>query len=699
MMSSSKSEKEHLLKSNTRSEKSSSLAVEATQPSLYTPVQIMEDDVSPEVEKVEEELKHSSERFRHSKSGESGSKKQSGKKLTFRNIEAVTVKKKGKRQEILKRVSGVARPGELTFIMGSSGAGKTTLLNILTGRNLKNIETHGEIIVNGREMHSVEMKKLSAYVQQDDVFIGMLTVRETLLFAANLRSPLKLDDEELTKIVDELLVMMSLKKCENTKVGSLSEKSLSRGERKRLAFACEILTDPPILFCDEPTSGLDSFMSHQVIKALRQLTNEGKTIVCTIHQPSTSVYLMADQLILLSQGHVAYAGPAKEVDAFFGRCGYPCPKFVSAPDHFMRVISHKSHETESEYTTRIERIVEEHRELKQSENSQSSSRREQPQVNVNFFPRTWICQFYHISHRSAIQLWRERSVLFVKLIQTLIMSLMIGGTYFRLTINRESLPSFKGFAFVTVQMMHMLFMMPAMTVFWKDYPVVVREYQSNMYSPTAYYLAKTTADSIQYLIFPVIFSIILLVMTSLPVHFFGISHYLAVNILLSLNSCSVGQSFSAICGNLSTGMTVLPIAIVPLMVFGGFLITYDAIPFYFLPFAWVSWYKYAFEAITIAYFREIDTIPGCTGSNSTVIANLNSTTVGYLSSTVISIANSTSASKSMSIEPTCSTGAAFISEQSFDVSNLLLDYIVIVLAILFWKVLGVLAFTWRIRRT
>ncbi|CAI2349457.1 unnamed protein product [Caenorhabditis sp. 36 PRJEB53466] len=640
--------------------------------------------VPSEVIKVEEELKHSSERFRNPKSSattsaatESGQMraKANAKKLTFHNIEAVAVKKKGDRQEILKKISGTARPGELTFIMGSSGAGKTTLLNILTGRNLKNIETKGEVVVNGREMRPVEMKKLSAYVQQDDVFIGMLTVKETLRFAAKLRSPNKLDEKELDEIVDELLVMMSLKKCENTKVGSMTEKSLSRGERKRLAFACEILTDPPILFCDEPTSGLDSFMSHQVIKALRQLTNEGKTVVCTIHQPSTSVFQLADQLILLSHGHVAYSGAANAVDEFFARCGHPCPQFVSSPDHFMRVLSHKTHESETDYNERVERVVAVHNELRMSSSSQSSSRREQPALARNSFARTWWCQFFYIFHRSAVQLYRERSVILVKLIQTLIMSVMIGSTYFRMDISKQYLASFRGFAFVSVQMMHMLFMMPAMTVFWKDYPVVVREFQANMYSPSAYYLAKTTADSVQYLIFPVIFSAILLAMTHLPYAFSSIAHYLAVNILLSMNACSIAQAFAAMCGHLATGMTVLPIVVVPLMVFGGFLIDYDSIPGYFKPLAWISWYKYGFEAITIAYFRDIDRIPGCTGTGA--------------------------ASNSSAANPfeECSTGAAFIESERFDEANLWLDYTVIVATMLFWKVLGVVAFTWRIRRT
>uniref|UniRef100_A0A1I7U8R9 ABC transporter domain-containing protein n=1 Tax=Caenorhabditis tropicalis TaxID=1561998 RepID=A0A1I7U8R9_9PELO len=256
------------------------------------------------------------------------------------------------------------------------------------------------------------------------------------------------------------------------------------------------------------------------------------------------------------------------------------------------------------------------------------------------------------------------------------MSVMIGACYFQMTIESQYLPSFKGFAFVSVQMMHMLFMMPAMTVFWKDYPVVVREFQANMYSPSAYYLAKTTADSIQYLVFPVIFSTILLGMTDLPLTLYIVLHYLLVNILLSLNACSIAQSFAAMCGHLATGMTVLPIVVVPLMVFGGFMITYDAIPWYFVPLAWASWYKYGFEAITIVFFETINMIPGCGSANTS-----NSSTVSP-----------------MSAQGNCSTGPKFIEDQAFAISNLWLDYTVILAALLFWKVLGVCAFTWRIRR-
>lgn len=142
--------------------------------------------------------------------------------------------------------------------------------------------------------------------------------------------------------------------------------------------------------------------------------------------------------------------------------------------------------------------------------------------------------------------------------------------------------------------------------------------------------------------------------------------------------CFAAQAMAAICGSLATGMTVLPILAVPLMVFGGFMISYDAIPTYFKPLAYVSWYKYGFEAITIIYFRHEQQISGC--SNPTSVSSLIS-----------------SNSSIESLEETCSSGINYIESQAFSVSNLYLDYAVIVAALVFWKIVGVVAFTVRCR--
>lgn len=265
-------------------------------------------------------------------------RKKSGRVLSWK---AVSVEKKRVEKKILDGVSGHARAGQLTFIMGSSGAGKTTLLNVLTGRNQSKLATSGEVVLNERPMTPSEMKRISGYVQQEDVFLASQTVSEVLEFAVKMRSPKVLNRNQRNKLVDELMVTFGLKQCENTRIGDLKQKGISRGERKRLAFACEILTDPPVLFCDEPTSGLDSFMSHQVMQSLKSLANEGKIIICTIHQPSTWVYQMADRLILLCRGRVAFEGPTKNVERFLEK-SVPVPYTCSDLGHLQNRLSNSS---------------------------------------------------------------------------------------------------------------------------------------------------------------------------------------------------------------------------------------------------------------------------------------------------------------------------------------------------------------------
>ncbi len=240
---------------------------------------------------------------------------------------------------ILNNVSGVAEPGTLTAIMGASSAGKTTLLNVLTSRNLHGVTYDGKILVNGQDV-GYGIRAIAAYAQQRDAFIGTLRVREHLWFHARLRMDRNIPDADRKIRVDEVLDETGLRKCADTFIGIPGKtKGISGGEMKRLSFASEVLTNPPILFCDEPTSGLDSFMAENVISTLKGLAAKGKTVLVTIHQPSSEVYQLFDNLLLMSQGKVAYMGDAKSALAFFKTAGYPCPDNFSPPDHFVHQLA------------------------------------------------------------------------------------------------------------------------------------------------------------------------------------------------------------------------------------------------------------------------------------------------------------------------------------------------------------------------
>lgn len=204
--------------------------------------------------------------------------------------------------------------------MGSSGAGKTTLLNALAFRSSKGVQISPSTarLLNGHPIDAKEMQARCAYVQQDDLFIGSLTAREHLIFQAMVRMPRHTTQKQKVQRVDQVIQDLSLGKCQNTLIGVPGRvKGLSGGERKRLAFASEALTDPPLLICDEPTSGLDSFMAHSVVQVLKKLSQKSKTIILTIHQPSSELFELFDKILLMAEGRVAFLGtPGEAVDFF-----------------------------------------------------------------------------------------------------------------------------------------------------------------------------------------------------------------------------------------------------------------------------------------------------------------------------------------------------------------------------------------------
>lgn len=151
-----------------------------------------------------------------------------------------------------------------------------------------------------------------------DLFIPTVTVREHLQFHASLRMDRTISPKERHRRVEEVIADLGLTKCANSLIGGgRSAKGISGGEVKRLAFACEVLTDPPLLFCDEPTSGLDTFMAQTVVDVMKTLASRGKTVICTIHQPSSEIFVLFDQLMLLAEGRVAFLGPREEATRFF----------------------------------------------------------------------------------------------------------------------------------------------------------------------------------------------------------------------------------------------------------------------------------------------------------------------------------------------------------------------------------------------
>ncbi|XP_048480669.1 ATP-binding cassette sub-family G member 1-like [Plutella xylostella] len=258
--------------------------------------------------------------------------------LEFRNITCSVnsfslTKLKYEQKQILKGVDGCFKPGELTTICGPSGAGKTTLLNILAGYTTRGAA--GEISVNGSCACASQSSGRGGarYIRQQDDLRAHLTVREAMSLAA----ALKLADfsaHEKKEKVHEVLSLLSLSGTYQTLC-----RDLSGGQKRRLAVALELLSDPSLMFLDEPTTGLDSSSSTSLISLLNGLARGGRTIVATIHQPSALLFEKIDSVYCLAQGRALYHGPRARLLPALTSAGLKCPPYHNPADFLMEVAS------------------------------------------------------------------------------------------------------------------------------------------------------------------------------------------------------------------------------------------------------------------------------------------------------------------------------------------------------------------------
>ncbi|XP_021277324.1 pleiotropic drug resistance protein 1-like isoform X13 [Herrania umbratica] len=213
------------------------------------------------------------------------------------------------RLELLKGVSGAFRPGVLTALMGVSGAGKTTLMDVLAGRKTGGY-VEGTIKISGYPKKQETFARISGYCEQTDIHSPHVTVYESLLFSAWLRLPPEVDSETRMMFIEEVMELVELTSLREALVGLPGVNGLSTEQRKRLTIAVELVANPSIIFMDEPTSGLDARAAAIVMRTVRNTVDTGRTVVCTIHQPSIDIFDAFDELLLLKRGgEEIYVGP------------------------------------------------------------------------------------------------------------------------------------------------------------------------------------------------------------------------------------------------------------------------------------------------------------------------------------------------------------------------------------------------------
>uniref|UniRef100_A0A0D9YBJ8 ABC transporter domain-containing protein n=2 Tax=Oryza TaxID=4527 RepID=A0A0D9YBJ8_9ORYZ len=340
---------------------------------------------------------------------------------------------------LLKGVSGSFRPGVLTALMGVSGAGKTTLMDVLAGRKTGGY-IEGDIRISGYPKKQETFARISGYCEQNDIHSPHVTVYESLVFSAWLRLPSEVDSEARKMFIEEVMDLVELTSLRGALVGLPGVSGLSTEQRKRLTIAVELVANPSIIFMDEPTSGLDARAAAIVMRTVRNTVNTGRTVVCTIHQPSIDIFEAFDELFLMKRGgEEIYVGPvgqnsSKLIEYFEGIDGVSRIKDGYNPATWMLEVTSSAQEEmlgvdfseiyrQSELYQRNKELIEE------------LSTPPPGSTDLNFptqYSRSFITQCLACLWKQNWSYWRNPSYTAVRLLFTIVIALMFGTMFWNL---------------------------------------------------------------------------------------------------------------------------------------------------------------------------------------------------------------------------------------------------------------------------
>ncbi|KAG2694531.1 hypothetical protein I3760_08G149600 [Carya illinoinensis] len=415
-----------------------------------------------------------------------------------------------KRLQLLSDITGALRPGVLTALMGVSGAGKTTLLDVLAGRKTSGY-TEGQIKIGGYPKVQATFARISGYCEQADIHSPQLTIEESVIFSAWLRLSAEVDPKNKAAFVDEVLETIELDEIKDALVGIPGATGLSNEQRKRLTIAVELVANPSIIFMDEPTTSLDARAAAIVMRAVKNVADTGRTIVCTIHQPSIHIFETFDELILLKTGgRMIYSGPlgqhsSRVIEYFEGIPRVPKIRENYNPSTWMLEVT----STSSEVKLGVD-FAQKYRESLLYENNKELVRQlSSPPPGstdlhfVSRFSQNGWGQFKSCLWKQHLTYWRNPAYNLTRIVHTLVTALLFGALYWnqgKKLNNQQNLFNIFGSMYATVLFLGINNCTTVLPYIAAERNVMYRERFAGMYSSWAHSLAQVIVE-IPYLFF------------------------------------------------------------------------------------------------------------------------------------------------------------------------------------------------------
>ncbi|PON45796.1 ABC transporter-like [Trema orientale] len=500
---------------------------------------------------------------------------------------------------ILNDISGEAYDGELLALLGASGSGKTTLLDALANR-IERGSLKGTVTLNGQFVDSKLSKAITGYVMQDDLLHPMLTVEETLGFAAEFRLPRTLSELKKKARVRALIDQLGLRNAANTIIGDVAHRGVSGGERRRVSVGVDVIHEPILLFLDEPTSGLDSTSAFMVVKALKSIARSGSIVVMSVHQPSYRIVGLLDRLIFLCGGKMVYSGPPRDLPRFCSAFGHPIPENANRVEFFLDLIS-ELESSSVEYLSEKSGSGSESGQvpppLKEAVNGGINT------MNIRGYANPFWVEIWVLSKRTMINSRRTPELFTTRLFTLLVTGLILATIYWRLDNSAKGIQermSFFAFAVSTA----FLSSCQSLPLLLQERHIFTRETAYNSYRRSSYALSHAITTLPLLFVLSLAFSIVTFWSVGLAGGLSGFLFYF----LILFGSFWAGDSLvvflSGLVPDVLIGYTVVVAVSAYFLLLSGFFITRNRIPYYWIWFHYLSLIKYPYEAVMRSEFED-----------------------------------------------------------------------------------------------
>eukprot|EP01135_Chromosphaera_perkinsii_P001583 Nk52_evm53s207 gene=Nk52_evmTU53s207 len=571
---------------------------------------------------------------------------------------------------ILQNVSGVAYPGKLLAIMGGSGAGKSTCLDILSGKT-KRGRIDGEITVNGKPFTKA-FKRRIGFVDQEEALMATLTVQESLTYSAMLRLPDKIPNKIKKRRVREIMRDLKISHIAHSRIGNSTMRGISGGEKRRVSIAMELVTDPCILYCDEPTSGLDSYNAYIVMDCLSRLASKSNTtIICSIHQPRSNIYKLFDNLMLLTNGELAYYGACSEAVNYFREIGYNCPPEFNPADFLIDITvssgsgigpsqsegdaddvellrisdegEQNTPETELEDSNRLHILTSSYMEsdiaakmndeiaslCSYTEQASDISANQKREKYSKYSASFWT-QLLVLSERSFLNLYRNPSLMMGHYVTSLCIGTILGLFYYQLDFNDIGAIQNRMGALLIMCAFLAFGSLSSVELFISERALYVHERANGFYFPSTFFLAKMLFDVVPLRVVPpLIMGTVSYAMIGLRPTLSHFTFFLATLVLVNLVATSICLLLGIMMKKGSLASLLASLIMLLSLMLTGIFNNKDSMPPYVAWLRYLSFFNYGYEALCVNELNGMMISGSIVGSKYTVNARVILVKLGF----------------------------------------------------------------------